>query len=232
LSIVDLEKFAELGRRHGVETLIDATLATPYNVQPLDYGIDYVLHSATKYLGGHNDLLAGVISGSQKQLADVRNLRGIMGSINSAHNMYLLQRGLKTFTLRMQQHNTNGQAVAEFLEGHPRISKVYYPGLKSHPYHDLASRQMSGYGGLITFEVAGANWRETADIVDAVKIPRIAPSLGGVESLIEQPMIMSYFQLSADERKQFGIQDNMIRISVGIEDFSDIIHDLEQALQG
>jgi cystathionine gamma-synthase len=232
LSIVDLEKFAELGRRHGVETLIDAPLATPYNVQPLDYGIDYVLHSATKYLGGHNDLLAGVISGSQKQLADVRNLRGIMGSINSAHNMYLLQRGLKTFTLRMQQHNTNGQAVAEFLEGHPRISKVYYPGLKSHPYHDLASRQMSGYGGLITFEVAGANWRETADIVDAVKIPRIAPSLGGVESLIEQPMIMSYFELSADERKQFGIQDNMIRISVGIEDFSDIIHDLEQALQG
>ncbi len=232
LSIVDLDKFAELGQRHGVETLIDATLATPYNVQPLDYGIDYVLHSATKYLGGHNDLLAGVISGSQKQLADVRNLRGIMGSINSAHNMYLLQRGLKTFTLRMQQHNTNGQAVAEFLEGHARISKVYYPGLKSHPYHSLASQQMNGYGGLITFEVDGANWRETADIVDAVKIPRIAPSLGGVESLIEQPMIMSYFEVSADERKQFGIQDNMIRMSVGIEDFSDIIHDLEQALQG
>jgi len=201
-------------------------------VQPLGYGIDYVLHSATKYLGGHNDLLAGVICGSQKQLADVRNLRGIMGSINSAHNMYLLQRGLKTFSLRMQQHNTNGQVVAEFLEGHTRISKVYYPGLKSHPYHELASRQMIGYGGLITFEVNGANWRETADIVDAVKIPRIAPSLGGVESLIEQPMIMSYFELGADERRQFGIQDNMIRISVGIEDFSDIIRDLEQALQG
>ena len=232
LSIVDLEKFAELGQRHGVETLIDATLATPYNVQPLSYGIDYVLHSATKYLGGHNDLLAGVISGSEKQLADVRNLRGIMGSINSAHNMYLLQRGLKTFTLRMQQHNANGQAVAEFLEAHSRISKVYYPGLKSHQYHELANRQMIGFGGLITFEVDGANWRETADIVDRVKIPKIAPSLGGVESLIEQPMIMSYFELSADERKQFGIRDNMIRMSVGIEDVSDIIHDLEQALQG
>lgn len=231
LSIVDLEKFAELGQRHGVETLIDATLATPFNVQPLDYGVDYVLHSATKYLGGHNDLLAGVIAGSQNQLADVRNLRGIMGSINTAHNMYLLQRGLKTFTLRMQQHNANGQAVADFLEGHARISKVYYPGLKSHPYHDLANRQMNGYGGLITFEVDGANWRETADIVDAVKIPRIAPSLGGVESLIEQPMIMSYFELTADERNQFGIRDNMIRMSVGIEDSSDIIHDLEQALQ-
>lgn len=232
LSIVDLEKFAELGQRHGIETLIDATLATPYNMQPLSYGIDYVLHSATKYLGGHNDLLAGVISGSQEQLADVRNLRGIMGSINSPHNMYLLQRGLKTFSLRMQQHNANGQAVAEFLENHSRISKVLYPGLQSHQYHEVAKRQMVGFGGLITFEVSGANWRETADIVDRVKIPKIAPSLGGVESLIEQPMIMSYFELSADERKQFGIRDNMIRLSVGIEDVSDIICDLEQALQG
>ena len=231
LSVVDLEKFSELGQRHGVETLIDATLATPYNLQPLNYGIDYVLHSATKYLGGHNDLLAGVVCGSEEQLSDVRYLRGIMGSINSAHNMYLLQRGLKTFTLRMQQHNANGQAVAEYLETHPRISKVFYPGLQSHQYHELATRQMTGFGGLVTFEVRGANWRETADIVDRVMIPKIAPSLGGVESLIEQPMIMSYFELSADERKQFGIRDNMIRMSVGIEDAADIIHDLEQALQ-
>jgi len=231
LSVVDLEKFAELGQRHGVETLIDATLATPYNLQPLNYGIDYVLHSATKYLGGHNDLLAGVVCGSKVQLSDVRYLRGIMGSINSAHNMYLLQRGLKTFPLRMQQHNANGQAVAEYLETHPRISKVFYPGLQSHQYHELATRQMIGFGGLVTFEVRGANWRETADIVDRVMIPKIAPSLGGVESLIEQPMIMSYFELSADERKQFGIRDNMIRMSVGIEDVADIIHDLEQALQ-
>ena len=157
LSIVDLERFAALGREYGVETLIDATLATPYNLRPLSYGVDYVLHSATKYLGGHNDLLAGVIAGSESQLADVRNLRGIMGSINSAHNMYLLQRGLKTFTLRMEQHNANGQAVAEFLESHPRITKVYYPGLPSHKYHEIAKRQMKGFGGLITFEVAGAN---------------------------------------------------------------------------
>jgi cystathionine gamma-synthase len=231
LSIVDLEKFAELGQRHDVETLIDATLATPYNLQPISYGIDYVLHSATKYLGGHNDLLAGVISGSLEQLADVRYLRGIMGSINSSHNMYLLQRGLKTFILRMQQHNANGQAVAEFLEAHSRVSKVFYPGLQSHQYHELAKRQMTGFGGLITFEIDGANWRETADIVDRVKIPKIAPSLGGVESLIEQPMIMSYFEMSAEERKQFGIRDNMIRMSVGIEDVVDVIHDLEQALQ-
>jgi cystathionine gamma-synthase len=132
----------------------------------------------------------------------------------------------------MQQHNASGQAVAEFLESHERISKVFYPGLKSHQYHDLARQQMVGFGGLVTFEVSGANWRETADIVDRVKIPKIAPSLGGVESLIEQPMIMSYFELSADERKQFGIRDNMIRLSVGIEDVADIIHDLEQALQG
>ena len=131
----------------------------------------------------------------------------------------------------MQQHNANGQAVAEYLESHPRISKVFYPGLQSHQYHELATRQMIGFGGLVTFEVRGANWRETADIVDRVMIPKIAPSLGGVESLIEQPMIMSYFELSADERKQFGIRDNMIRMSVGIEDVADIIHDLEQALQ-
>ena len=232
LSIVDIENFADLGQRHGIETLIDATLATPYNLQPISYGIDYVLHSATKYLGGHNDLLAGVICGSQEQLADVRHLRGIMGSINSAHNMYLLQRGLKTFSLRMQQHNANGQAVAEFLETHSRISKVFYPGLQSHQYHELAKQQMVGFGGLITFEVKGANWRETADIVDRVKIPKIAPSLGGVESLIEQPMIMSYFELSEGERKKFGIRDNMVRISVGIEDVADIISDLEQALRG
>jgi cystathionine gamma-synthase len=132
----------------------------------------------------------------------------------------------------MQQHNANGQAVAEFLETHSRISKVFYPGLQSHQYHELAKQQMVGFGGLITFEVKGANWRETADIVDRVKIPKIAPSLGGVESLIEQPMIMSYFELSEAERKKFGIRDNMVRISVGIEDVADIISDLEQALRG
>jgi cystathionine gamma-synthase len=230
LSVVDLERFAAIGKRSGVETLIDATLATPYNVQPITYGVDYVLHSATKYLAGHNDLLAGVIVGSKQQLESVRNLRGIMGAINSPHNCYLLQRGLKTFELRMLRHNQNGMEIAEFLANHPRVELVYYPGLPSHPYYDVARRTMRGFGGLITFLVRDADWRQTADIVDAVKLPRIGPSLGGVESLIEQPLVMSYHTVSPEDRKRFGISDNMIRLSCGIEDTEDLIADLRQAL--
>jgi len=230
LSVVDLERFAELGRKHKVETLIDATLATPYNVQPLSYGVDYVLHSATKYLGGHNDLLAGVIIGSKQKLEDVRKLRGIMGGINSPHNLYLLERGLKTFELRMQRHNQNGQGVAEFLAAHPRVEKVYYPGLETHRGHEIARKQMRGFGGLITFLVKDADWRQTAAVVDAAKIARIAPSLGGVESLIEQPLVMSYYEVPVEDRKRFGIPDNMIRLSCGIENTEDLIEDLRQAL--
>jgi cystathionine gamma-synthase len=230
LSVVDLERFATLGKKHGVETLIDATLATPYNVQPIKYGVDYVLHSATKYLGGHNDLLAGVLAGSREKLEPVRRLRGIMGAINSPHNMYLLGRGLKTFELRMQRHNANGQAVAEFLAEHPRVERVFYPGLPSHPYHEVAKATMRGYGGLITFLVKDANWRETADVIDAVRIPRIGPSLGGVESLIEQPLVMSYYECTPEDRRRFGIPDNMIRLSCGIENAQDLIDDLKQAL--
>ncbi len=232
LSVVDLERFAEIGKKHKVETLIDATLATPYNVQPLSYGVDYVLHSATKYLGGHNDLLAGVIIGSKQKLEDVRKLRGIMGAINAPHNLYLLERGLKTFELRIQRHNQNGQAVAEFLASHPRVEKVYYPGLESHRYHEIAKKQMRGFGGLVTFLVKDADWRQTAAVVDAAKIARIGPSLGGVESLIEQPLVMSYYEVPVEDRKRFGIPDNMIRLSCGIENTEDLIEDLRQALGG
>jgi len=231
LSVIDLEQFVALGKSRQVETLIDATLATPYNVRPIEYGVDYVWHSATKYMGGHNDLLAGVICGSKEKLADVRKLRGILGGINSPHNMYLLERGLKTFALRMERHNENGQRVAEFLESHPRIEKVYYPGLKSHPSHAVAKRTMKGFGGLITFLVRGVDWKETGAIIDACTIPRIAPSLGGVESLIEQPFVMSYFDYSPEDRERFGISDNMIRMSCGIEDSADLIADLRQALE-
>jgi len=215
-----------------VETLIDATLGTPYNIQPLKFGIDYVLHSATKYLGGHNDLLAGVIIGSKAQLEPVRKLRGIMGAINSPHNEYLLERGLKTFELRMLRHNENGQRVAEFLANHPRVERVYYPGLPSHPYHEVATRQMRGFGGLVTFLVKGADWKQTADIVDRTQIARIAPSLGGVESLIEQPLVMSYYETPPEDRLRFGIPDHMIRLSCGIENTEDLIEDLRQALEG
>lgn len=230
LSIVDLDRIAQIGRRHGVETLIDATLGTPYNIRPLEAGIDYVLHSATKYLAGHNDLLAGVIVGRQEALEPVRKLRGIMGSINSPHNTYLLLRGLKTFELRLKRHNENGLAVAEFLAAHPRVERVYYPGLPDHPYHAVARRTMRGFGGLVTFLVKDADWRATARVVDAMRIPRIGPSLGGVESLVEQPLVMSYYECSPEDRRRWGISDNMIRLACGIEDTEDLIADLAQAL--
>jgi cystathionine gamma-synthase len=231
LSVVDLARFAALGAKHRIETLIDATLGTPYNLRPIAAGIDYVLHSATKYLAGHNDLLAGVIVGQAAKLEPVRKLRGIMGSVNSPHNIYLLSRGLKTFELRMQRHNQNGLAVAQFLAGHPRIERVFYPGLESHPYYEVAKRTMRGYGGLVTFLIKDADWRETAAVIDAVRIARIAPSMGGVESLIEQPLVMSYYECTPQERKQYGIPDNMIRLACGIENPEDLVADLKQALE-
>ena len=230
LSVVDVERFADLGRRKGVLTLIDATLCTPYNLKPLAAGVDFVLHSATKYLGGHNDLLAGTVIGRTELMEPVRNLRGIMGGVNSPHNAYLLERGLKTLALRMERHNANGLAVARFLEGHKRVERVLYPGLESHPFHDVATRTMRGCGGLVTFFIKDADWRRTADVVDAVKIPRIGPSLGGVESLIEQPLVMSYWNYSPAERQAFRIPDSMIRMACGIEDADDLVADLAQAL--
>ncbi|MFN9369145.1 MAG: trans-sulfuration enzyme family protein [Planctomycetia bacterium] len=230
LSVVDVARFAEIGRRRGVLTLIDATLCTPYTLRPLEAGVDFVLHSATKYLGGHNDLLAGAVIGSRELLEPVRKLRGIMGGVNSPHNAYLLERGLKTFALRMERHNANGLALARFLEAHSRVEKVYYPGLESHPYHAVAARTMRGCGGLVTFLVRDADWRATADVVDAVRIPRIGPSLGGVESLIEQPLVMSYWSYTPADRAAFGIPDNMIRVACGIEDTADLVADFAQAL--
>lgn len=230
LTAIDLEKFVALGKSHELETLIDATLATPYNLRPIEFGVDYVLHSATKYLGGHNDLLAGVICGRHELLDPVRQLRGCLGSVNSAHNLYLLERGLKTFELRMQRHNENGLRVAEFLQSHPRVDRVYYLGLESHPTHGVAASQMRGFGGLMTFTVKDADWKATSRVVDAARIARIAPSLGGVESLIEQPLVMSYFSYSRQEREHWGIEDNMIRFSCGIENAEDLIADLDQAL--
>ena len=231
LSVVDVERFAGLGKKHGIETVIDATLATPYNLRPLETGVDYVLHSCTKYQGGHNDLLAGVVIGSKEKMEPLRKLRGVTGMINGPHNMYLLLRGLKTFELRMRRHNENGLAVARFLDAHPRVEKVFYPGLPTHPYYEVARRTMQGYGGLVTFLVKDADWRQTANVVDAVRIPRIGPSLGGVESLIEQPIVMSYHDFTVEQRRMLGIPDNMIRLACGIENPEDLIADLTQALE-
>jgi cystathionine gamma-synthase len=230
LSVVDVERFVEIGRRRQVETVIDATLATPCNLQPIEFGVDYVVHSATKYLAGHNDVLAGSIAGSKEKLEEVAYLRGITGGVISAHATYLLQRGLKTLQLRMARHNENGLAVARFLEQHPLVQRVYYPGLESHPDYTIASETMNGYGGLVTFELASRDWRDAANVVDRIKLGRIAPSLGGVETLVEQPLVMSYYQATPEDRQRWGISDNMIRLSCGIEDTDDLVADLDQAL--
>ena len=224
-----MSRFAAIGRRHRVKTIIDATFATPYNVRPLEWGVDLVMHSATKYLGGHNDLLAGAVLASRELVGAVRGLQGITGATVDPFAAYLLVRGLKTFALRMERHNANAQALAEFLLNHPRIAAVHYAGLTSHPEHDIAKKQMRGFGGIVSFEVRG-DLDAASRVVDACTIPHIAASLGGVESLIEQPAIMSFYELSSDERLEIGIKDNLIRFAVGIEDADDLIADLAQAL--
>ena len=228
--IVDLECFADIGRRHRVKTIIDATFATPFNQRPLEFGVDLVLHSATKYLGGHNDLLAGAVLGSADLIDAIRSLQAITGAIADPFTAYLLIRGLKTFALRIARQNASAQALAEFLQSHPRISAVYYAGLPTHPQHNVARRQMRGFGGVVSFEVAG-DLETTSRVVDSCRIPQIAPSLGGVESLIEQPALMSFYELTTEERLLVGIKDNLIRYSVGIEDSEDLIGDLAAALE-
>jgi cystathionine gamma-synthase len=228
--IVDLERFAEIGRRHRVKTIIDATFATPFNQRPLEFGIDIVVHSATKYLAGHNDLLAGAVLGSVELVDGIRSLQAVTGAIIDPLAAYLLLRGLKTFALRIGRQNANAQALAEFLTAHPRVVAVHYAGLPTHPQHEVARRQMRGFGGVVSFEIAG-NLEATSRVVDACRIPQIAPSLGGVESLIEQPALMSFYELTTEERLRVGIKDNLIRYSVGIEDTEDLIADLAAALE-
>jgi len=227
--VLDLERFAEIGRRHRIKTVIDGTFATPYNQRPLEWGVDVVVHSATKYLGGHNDLMAGAVLASRDLVDAVRGLQGVTGAVVSPFVAFLLVRGLKTFALRMERHNANAQALAEFLAAHPRVERVHYAGLTSHPEHDVAKRQMRGFGGVVSFEVRG-DLVAASRVVDSCRIPYIAVSLGGVESLIEQPAIMSFYELTTEERLAVGIKDNLIRYSVGIEDAADLIADLAQAL--
>lgn len=229
LRCLDLEKIADIGRRHQIKTLIDSTLATPINLQPLDFGIDLVTHSGTKYLGGHNDLLAGAICGSEQIIALIRQQLWVLGGVLDPNHAFLLIRGLKTLGLRISRQNENGQLVAEFLDDHPKISRVWHPSLPSHPDYAVAQAQMVGFGGVVSFEVRG-DLELASQLVDSVRIPLIAPSLGGVETLIEQPALMSYYELSSQERREQGIKENLIRLSLGIEDATDIIADLKDAL--
>lgn len=230
LSVVDIEKMVAVCKPRRIRTLIDSTFATPVNLRPLEHGVDLVIHSGTKYLGGHNDVLAGAVAGSSGLVSLVRDVRHMMGAVCDPHAAFLVHRGMKTLGLRVAQQNASAQAIAEMLEAHPKIRRVWYPGLASHPDHEVAARLMAGFGGIVTFE-PDANMTSVGRFIDALKIPRIAPSLGGVESLVEQPALMSYFELTTDQRQQVGISDSLVRFAVGIEDTQDLIADLEQALE-
>ncbi len=229
LRCVDYARLVDIAKRHGLRTIIDTTFATPCNVRPLEYGIDLAIHSVTKYLAGHNDLLAGCVTGSFGITTALRQSQGILGAVVDPHCAYLILRGLKTLGLRMRQHNESAMRIARYLEDHPRIRRVWYPGLESHPDHEVARRTMAGFGGVISFEVE-ADGPTTSRFIDACSISRIGPSLGGVESLIEQPAIVSYFDQDPEYRRSLGITDELVRLSVGIEDTDDLIADFGQAL--
>jgi len=229
MSVVDLERLVSLARDRKIKTVIDSTFATPFNQRPLEFGVDLVIHSATKYLGGHNDLLAGCILGRKGLVTAIKDFQGMLGAVPDPMGCYLLGRGLKTFALRMARQNASGQAIAEFLEKHPKVKRVHYPGLPSHPDHAVAKRQMRGFGSVVSFELDGG-LADCSRFVDAMTIPQIAPSLGGVESLIEQPALMSFYELTPEERARIGIKENLVRFAIGIEDTEDLIRDLQQAL--
>ncbi|MGQ9681311.1 MAG: trans-sulfuration enzyme family protein [Anaerolineae bacterium] len=229
LRVPDLHAMAQECRARGALFMVDSTFATPYNLRPLEHGADLVVHSATKYMGGHNDLLAGVLLCRSELMAPVREMQGMLGPIADAHCAYLLLRGLKTLALRMERHNENGLRAAQFLQGHPAVERVYYPGLPSHPDHALARQLLRGFGGVVSFEVRGG-MEAVARFIDALRIPHIGPSLGGVESLVEQPALMSHYELDPAERAAIGVSDGLVRYALGIEDGDDLLADLTQAL--
>lgn len=226
---VDYEKVVSIAKAHKLLTMVDATFSTPVNCRPLTFGIDLVIHSLTKYLGGHNDLMAGAVVGSYQQTTRLRQAQGMLGSIADPHGAYLMLRGIKTLGLRMAQHNANGLAVARFLEDHPKVRRVWYPGLESHPDHALAMATMQGFGGVVSFEIEG-DGALAHRFIDALKIPHIGPSLGGVETMVSPLAIMGYAELPEEERLALGIRDELVRFCCGIEATEDLIADIAQAL--
>jgi cystathionine gamma-synthase len=230
LRCLDLEAVVKVAKQHKVLTIIDATLATPYNIKPLEMGVDVVVHSATKYLGGHNDLLAGVALGSDKLMNDVYRMQRMIGATPGPLTCFLLERGLKTFGLRMKHHNEAGLAIAHMLEAHPKIEKVWYPGLDSHPDRAIAKEQMKGFGSVVTFLLRGDD-AKTRKFIDSLELFLITPSLGGSESLVTQMWMMSFFDYPAEYRKKIGMSDNLVRLALGLEDVDDLTADLKQALE-
>jgi cystathionine gamma-synthase len=229
LRVPNLPAIVKVAKRHKLLTMIDATLATPFNIRPLALGVDIVIHSATKYLGGHNDLLAGVTLGGYVLLDDLNKMQRMIGSIAGPLTCFLLERGLKTFSLRMEQHNRAGLEIAQFLEAHPKIEKVWYPGLPSHPDHRIAKKLMRGNGSVISFLVKGDD-AATRRFIDSLELFLITPSLGGSESLVTQMSMMSFFDYPVAYRESIGMVDNLVRIALGLENTEDLVADLKQAL--
>jgi cystathionine gamma-lyase/cystathionine beta-lyase len=230
LGLTDLEMVADVARRHNLLTAIDNTFATPYLLRPLEYGIDLVVHSTTKYLNGHCDVVGGAIVTATDELAQrVQFLQNAMGTGASPFDCWLVLRGIETLAVRMKQHEENAAAVVGFLVGHPAVARVYYPGLENHPGHDIARRQMNGFGGMVSFELKG-DIGAVNSLLRSTKVFYLAESLGGVASLVEHPATMSHASMPAEHRRKVGISDQLIRLSVGLENAADLISDLEQAL--
>lgn len=228
LNITDVEAIAKLAKKHGLVSMIDNTFASPVNQNPIDFGIDVVIHSATKYMGGHSDILAGTVISSEEHIEKIFQLAKNFGGSLSDYTVWLLERSIKTMGIRVKAQNENAGKMAEFLEQHELVEKVYYPGLKSHPDHELAKKQMKGFGGMLSFELKGL---DSAVFMKYLKLIKPSMSLAGVESTILSPTKTSHALLSAEEREEQGIRDGLLRFSVGIEEPEDLIEDLEQALE-
>ena len=232
LNLVDLEMVAEIAGERGLITVADNTFATPWAQRPIEFGFDLVLHSATKYLNGHSDMIGGIVVCGNKELTEpLRFLQNAVGAIASPFDSFLALRGLKTLGIRMERHSENAIVIAQWLDRHPKIERVIYPGLPSHPQHYLARRQMSGYGGMIAAVVKGGE-EESRRFLERCELFTLAESLGGVESLIEHPAIMTHASVPEEVRLSLGISEGLVRISVGIEDVDDLIRDLDSALAG
>jgi len=230
LKIADIRKVVQLAKKHNILTVVDNTFMSPYFQRPLELGVDIVVHSVTKYLGGHSDVVMGVLAVNRDDLYEkLKFLQNAIGGVPSPFDCYMALRGMKTLALRMQGHQKNAKQIAEFLEKHPKVERVLYPGLPSHPQHQLAKSQMSGFGGMITFFLKGGI-AESRTFLEKLKIFALAESLGAVESLAEHPAIMTHASVPPEQRKLLGISDTLIRLSVGVEDVEDLIQDLTQAL--
>jgi len=230
LRVVDFKKAAALAKKHGLISMIDGTFGTPINQHPAEYGIDLVMHSGTKYLSGHADLTCGVISGPRKLIDPIDDTRKTLGNCMDPHAAFLLTRGMKTLAVRVARHNENAQRVAEFLEGNSKVRRVHYPFLKNHPDYATAREQMAGGSGMVTFEVEGTG-EDARRVSEAMRLFTLATSLGGVESLVSIPVLTSHAMISAEQRAEMGVTEQMVRLSVGIESADELIEDLDQALQ-